>query len=400
VFPNLRGPFRIGHVDDLRSFDGLRRTRERNLVDLRRAYPDRDSAPRRILEEQLRFGRRIQATLDELSVPGRADRCRSSRPPNRPVQGRGEQVEGAERLGFDENPLQRTVLRRGLAHQAKVMKRRPDILSLPILMLENACYHDCLFCLSKPLPPTALDEVCQWLSDNRALRLERLGVAGNEPLAHPQIDSIVAEAAAVGFSRIEVLTSGVPVADPARAKQLFAAGVRGYAIPLYSVDPAVHDEITQCSGSHAATVRGIENLLDLGASVHVHANLLRHNLDGASELADLVEGQWHLPLCFIPVRPKAANLPYERLAPRYDEIATRVDVSCLVGFPLCVAERVQQPPIPSGDILSDVLKLYVLDQPFVKPPKCARCRWRKRCSGTFQAYLDRYGDDELRPTHH
>jgi len=400
VFPNLRSPFRIGHVDDLQSFDGLRRTRERNLVDLRRAYPDRSSEPRRVLEEQLLFGRRIQSTLDELSAPGTVARGRSPQPSSLSAGGRGERPKSAERLGFDENPLQRAVLRRGLAHQAKVMRRRPEILSLPILMLENACYHDCLFCLSKPLPPTALDEVCRWLGDNRQLRLERLGVAGNEPLAHPQIDSIVAAAAAVGFSTIEVLTSGVPVADPDRAKQLFAAGVRGYAIPLYSVDPAVHDEITQCPGSHAATVRGVENLLELGASVHVHANLLRQNLDGASELAELVERQWHLPLCFIPVRPKAANLPYERLAPRYDQIATRAQVSCLVGFPLCVAERVQQPPIPSGDIISDVLKLYVLDQPFVKPRKCAPCRWRQRCSGTFQAYLDRYGDGELRPAHH
>ncbi|MBW2525649.1 MAG: radical SAM protein [Deltaproteobacteria bacterium] len=388
VFPGLRGAFRIGHVDELSCFDGIRRSRERNLVDLRRTYPDPASEPRRILEEQLRFGRRIQATLDEIERPGQR-RPRRAAPTG-----------GGERPGFDENPLQRAVLRRGLAHQAKVMRQRPQLLSLPILMLENPCFHDCLFCVSKPLPPTSLEAVRRWLRDNRSLRLRRLGIAGNEPLAHPSIDGILAAAAAVGFERIEVLTSGVALADPRRAEQLYAARVKGYGIPLYAADAAAHDCITQSPGSHADTVRGIENLLKLGATVHVHANLLRQNLDGLAALAELVERRWGLPLCVIPVRPKAANLPYGELVPRYDDIAERASVDCLVGFPLCVAGRVQHPALPSGDIISDVLKLYVLDQPFVKPAKCRSCRWLDRCSGTFQAYLDLYGDGELRPAHH
>jgi MoaA/NifB/PqqE/SkfB family radical SAM enzyme len=292
------------------------------------------------------------------------------------------------------------VLRRGLIHQAAVLRRRPELLPLPILMLENACLHDCVFCLSKPLQPTPVEDVLRWLADNRGLRLDRLGLAGNEPLAHPAIDRIIEEATAVGFARLEVLTSGVVLADVDRARRWVDAGVRGYAIPLHAADAAVHDAVTQSPGSHRDTVRGIENLMKLGADVHVHANLLCQNLDGLRELSGLVEQQWGLPLCVIPVRPKAANRPYAELAPRYGDIAARAGVSCLVGFPLCVAELVQQPAIPNGEIVSDVLKIYVLDQPFVKPAKCRSCRWFGRCSGTFQSYLDLYGDDELRPTHH
>lgn len=373
VFPGLRPAFRLGSVFEIVSFDGLRRTREQNLLALRRAYPDRSSSPRRVLEEQLEFARRIQRTLDELGTP------RASAP--------------------DDNPLQRTVLRRELAHQARVMRRRPELLPLPILMLENECYHDCLFCLSKPLEPTPLDGALRWLAANRRLGLERLGLAGNEPLAHPEIDRIVAEARRVGFTRLDVLTSAVPLADWSRARDLVSAGVTGYAVPLYAAEAALHDGITQSPGSHAATVQGIENLLELGADVFVHANLLQRNLDNLQALQSLVRHGWGRPLCIIPIRPKAANRPYAELAPRYDDIAARAKVDCLVGFPLCVAAKVQDPALPSGSIISDVLKLYVLDQPFVKPAKCRACRWQERCSGTFQAYLDLHGDEELEPYH-
>ncbi len=371
VLPGLRRAYRMGHVSELSSFDGLRRTREQNLVTLRRVYPDEDSPERRLVEQQLVFARRIQSTLDQLGTPAQRQK--------------------------DHNPLQDRVLRRPLSHQAKVMRQRPELLSLPLLMLENPCYHDCLFCLPKPLEPTPLFQVAAWLAENRRIGLTRLGLAGNEPLGHPQIDSIIEQARACGFTRFDVLTSGTPLRDPDRARFLVDAGVRGYGLPLYAADPAVHDEITQSPGSHADSLQAIETLLGLGAEVHVHANLLRHNLRSLGALEKLVTDQLGLPLCVIPIRPKTANRPYLELQPRYSEIVAQAKVRCLVGFPLCVARQVQDPAIVSGKIISDVLKIYVLDQPFVKPPKCQRCELHGRCSGTFGAYLDRYGDGELAP---
>jgi MoaA/NifB/PqqE/SkfB family radical SAM enzyme len=369
VLPGLRRALRLGNVFELESIDGLRRTREQNLVTLRRAYPV-GSEQRALLEQQLSFGGRVQKAL------GKIER---------------------KRPASDRNPLQAMVLRRGLTRQAEVMRARPELLALPILMLENACYHDCLFCLPKPLAPTPFDEVARWLADNRTLGLSRLGIAGNEPLAHPDIDRILERARQVGFSRFDVLSSGAPLADPERARALVEAGVRGYAFPLHADDPAVHDAITQTPGSHAATVRAIENLLALGAEVHVHANLLRQNLDSLAALEARVVGEWKVPFCVIPVRAKSANLPYAELMPRYRDVVARARVGNLLGFPLCVADQVQDPAIPSASVISDVLKLYVLDQPFLKPPKCRDCRWFKRCSGSFQAYLDLYGDEELTP---
>ncbi len=371
LLPGLRSVLRLGHVAEIDSFDGLRPSREQNLVALRRAYPDEGAPERRLVEEQLHLARRIQKTLDEIGTPAVRQQ--------------------------DHNPLQDRVLRRPLSHQAKVMKRQPALLSLPMLMLENPCYHDCLFCLPKPLEPTPLAQVVTWLGENRQVGLTRLGLAGNEPLGHPDIDAILSEARACGFTRFDVLTSGTALRDPDRARALVDGGVGGYGLPLYAADPEIHDGITQSPGSYAATRDAIDTLQSLGADVHVHANLLRHNLPSLGALEQLVTGELGLPLCVIPIRPKAANRPYLELVPRYADVVAKAEVSCLVGFPLCVASQVQEPAIPSGTIISDVLKVYVLDQPFVKPPKCQHCRWVGRCSGTFGPYLDRYGDDELIP---
>lgn len=384
VLPGLRPANRIGDIFELTTFDGLRRTREQNLVILRKVYPDEDSAPRRLVEQQLLFGRRIQQTLDELGAP-------------EPTSTATGPQHAAARV-VDRNPLQDRILRRSLPHQARVMMRRPELLRLPILMLENACRYDCLFCLAKPLPPTPLDGVERWLADNRRLGLPRLGIAGNEPLLHPHIDAILAAGRRYGFQTFDILTSGAPLADPARARALVDAGARAFAIPLYAADAAVHDAITQTPGSHADTVRAIDNLRGQGATIHVHANLVRQNLTHLAALEALVRDDWGLPLCVIPVRAKSANRPYAALMPRYDEIADRARVSCLLAFPLCVAERVQSPVLPSEELISDVLKLYVLDQPFTKPDKCRPCRWFRRCSGTFEAYLELHGDGELRPS--
>ncbi|MBW2455165.1 MAG: radical SAM protein [Deltaproteobacteria bacterium] len=382
VLPGLRPVLRLGHVSELTTLDGLRPSREQNLVALRNAYPDEQAPERRILEEQLALARRVQRVLSELEAPGGKGPHRLASP--------------AERQQ-DHNPLQERVLRRSLRHQARVMEGQPELLRLPMLMLENPCSHDCLFCLPKPLEPTPLHRVAAWLEDNRKLGLTRLGLAGNEPLGHPQIDAIIDQARACGFTRFDVLSAGALLSDPERARWLFARGVRGVGLPLYGAEGVVHDAITQTPGSFAATVQAIETLTSLGAEVHVHANLVRQNLGSLAALEKRVTEDWKLPLAVIPIRPKSANSPYLELQPRYGEIVAEAGVSCLVGFPLCVARQVQDPPIPSGTILSDVLKVYVLDQPFVKPPKCGACALRGRCSGTFGAYLDHYGDDDLVP---
>ena len=371
VFPGLRGPYRIGRVEELERFDDLRRSREENLETLTGAYPP-GSPVGVVLEQLVKLGVAVDATLRRLRGGRRAPRQ-------------------------DHNPLLETVLKRTVGQQARLMRTHPELIKFPLLLLDNPCTLDCVFCRAKDLEPTPRATAAAWLAGNDGVGLTRLGLVGNEPLTHPHIDGLIAAARTHGFQRFDVLTTGQPLTDPGRVRELVDLGVRGVALPLFSTDARVHDAITRVEGSHRATVTAIDNLCAAGAEVHVHANLLRQNLDGADALERHVVAELGLPFCLIPVRPKDANLPYDELAPRYTDLVERLHVHTLVAFPLCVTGRIQEPALAPAEIIADVLKVYVLDQPFIKPQRCAECSLRARCAGTFQAYLDLYGDGELRP---
>jgi len=377
ALPGLRDAYRMGSVFELTRFDGLRRSRERNLAILRETYPEGSEVRERV-EQHLELGRAVQHTVDGLS------RRRTTRPTGR-------------RPAKDRNPLRRRFVDASLREQVHWMERRPDVFRLPLLALQNPCVHDCLFCKQKELEVTDTADVEAWLSGNQALGCERLGLVGNEPLAHPDIDRIVRAAGEHGFSRIEALTSAVPLTADGAIERWIGAGVRGFAIPLFAAEPEIHDGIVGASGSFHGTLDVLARLRDLGANLHVHANVLRQNLAHLDELERRVVGDLGIPLSLIPVRPKRANLPYRDLVPRYREMVDHLHVRSLVAFPRCVAAEIQGDETPDAARISDLLKVYVLDQPFLKPPKCRRCGWRSRCTGTFAAYLALYGDGELRP---
>ncbi len=375
ALPGLRDAYRVGHVDELESFDGLRRSRSENLAILRRVYPE-GSPLRRRLDRQLALGREVQATLDRFSPP--------------PGRRRGPATR-------DHNPLRERLLGGSLRDQATWMRRRPDILALPLLHVVNPCVHDCIFCRSKDIDATPLEGIRAWLAGNDEVGLTRLGLVGNEPLAHPEIDAIVDAARSHGFRRIEAMTTAAPLADEGRWERWRASGMDGFTVPLHGPDARTHDGITRAPGSFRQAMEVLARLRDSGARVHVHANVLRQNLDRLGELEALVEEELGARFCLIPVRPKAAHLPFGELSPSYREMIERLSVRSLVAFPRCVAARIQGDELPAADRISDLLKVYVLDQPFLKPPVCEPCGWRGSCVGTFAAQRDLYGDGELRP---
>jgi hypothetical protein len=372
ALPGLRDAYRIGHVDELSSFDGLRRDRGQNLGILRGRYPP-GTPIRRRLERHLALGREVQATLDRLA-------SRTRRPP----------------LERDSNPLLNRLLGGSLAEQQRWMRRRPEVLALPLLHLINRCEYDCIFCRNKELEDTPKARALSWLEGNESAGLSRLGLVGNEPLAHPDIDAIVDGALRHGFRRLEVMTTAAPLADRERLERWRDAGMDGFTIPLFGPDAATHDAITRSPGSFRQTREILEHLVATGADVHVHANVLRQNLARLDELERVVADELGAHFCLIPVRPKAANLPYYALAPSYAELIEKLSVRSLVAFPRCVAARIQGEELPDAAIISDLLKVYVLDQPFVQPACCRGCAWRGSCVGTFEAHVAIHGEEELR----
>ncbi|MFH1438441.1 MAG: radical SAM protein [Pseudomonadota bacterium] len=389
AFPGLRKPYGFGHVDNLEGFDGLRRSKKENLRILRSFYSP-GTGVRNMLERQLEFGVMVDSVLKK-ALEEMEQRDDGPKPENtvRPPAGIR-----------DSNPLLDRVFRKDLSAQLRFMHRRPRVMKLPVLLIENPCSHDCIFCKSKPIEPTGMDRIGTWLEGNRNAGARRLGLIGNEPLMHPKIFDILALARGCGFERFEALTSGHPLGDLAFAGRLVDAGVDTFSIPLYSSSPDEHDAITRTPGSGRSTLAAARFLDDAGAKVFVHANLLKQNMGGMAGLESHVRGTLGLPFCIIPVRPKTANMAYADVAPSYSRMVEILGgrVVSLVGFPLCVCGKIQPDALVSPDILSDLLKLYLLDQGYVKPPPaCGSCPLRGRCTGTYEEHLRVYGPDILAP---
>jgi len=275
------------------------------------------------------------------------------------------------------------------------MRRRPELMRLPVLHLENECFHDCVMCARTRFAPTPWARAAAWLAANGRARMTRLGIGGSEPLAHPAIMRILALARRRGFTGVEVMTSGWPLAGAGLAGRLARLGVEVFSVPLHAPEPEEHDRITGTPGSHRRTLEGIAAARAAGARVFVHANLLRRNIGAVPALERLVVDGLGLPFCVIPVRPKRSNLPYGELAPAYAEMERRLAgrVRTLAGFPLCVAARIQEPAlIPSG-LISDLLKLYLVDREQHRPAPCRACAARASCLGTFRAHLRLFPGD-------
>jgi radical SAM protein with 4Fe4S-binding SPASM domain len=78
-------------------------------------------------------------------------------------------------------------------------------------------------------------------------------------------------------------------------------------------------------------------------------------------------------------------------------MVSSLKTSSLMGFPLCVTARIQDRLMPSNDDISDAVKLYFLDQKFVKVKCCSSCMLYSKCAGTFREHVHQHGVKMFRP---
>ncbi len=280
----------------------------------------------------------------------------------------------------NEDPAALAALRRPLSRQ----EGPPS--SPRFLFLEGPCDSDCVFCRRKSGPATP------WAIARRRLDQRvsggRICLVGDELLAHPEILRIAGLCRELGFEAVEVMTSGLRFADPKFARDLASAGVSALSLPIHSGSREAHDWIVGRRDSHALAMRAVENALDLGLEVFLHANLLRRNLKTMGEWEERAAGGLRLAFAILPLRPKTSRLPYQELAVSIEEVR-RAGLRRLAGFPLCAGGR--------GAVVSESLRAYLRAQALSKPPLCSGCRLRAGCPGIFPEQLELFGRGDLRP---
>jgi len=394
-FPGLRKQMKVGRVGDVKQLEGLRRSRRENLHLFKTFYKPL-SRTAKMIESQLKLGLKVHEVL--LPFERNIVKRNLSIAENQKgiMVSTGLELDNVRNRISDRNPLLEKIFRKGFVEQMEFIRKRPQVMNIPVLHIENECVSDCIFCKRKPLIPTPMEKIIEILNTRGDDCLNRLGLIGNEPLAHPQILKIIEEARKRGFCAFEVLSSGYFLSDEKFVKELVKLGVDVFSIPLFSVSSEIHDTITGKEGSHSQTLRGIENAIKNGAKVFVHSNLLLQNIWEIQKIEEEVTLRMKLPFCVIPVRPKTANAPYSKVAPSYKKMVEilRGNTKSLAGFPLCILQKIQQPHLISSSAISSLLKLYLIDQPFIKPESiCGDCSLRKNCVGTFYEHIRVYPED-------
>lgn len=258
-----------------------------------------------------------------------------------------------------------------------------------LLLMMNACENRCFFCANEGvLRPAARDittrqDIEVRLSANRGLPVSTLCIIGTEPTAHPDFERALSLAQETGFTRIELMTSGLRLAQSGVAEHWFARGIRSVAVPLYGATAAIHDAVVG-TPSFERTALGLDRALKAGISVRIHTLALCRTLDSLGSLAQLVRERWGDILAIAPVRPKEALFDYNIEAPTLDQVAAVVaelDVS-LVGFPACVAPEKRRDA-------ALVMQLYFRGQATAFAPACAPCARQSVCSGIVVGEMGR-----------
>jgi len=267
------------------------------------------------------------------------------------------------------------------------------------LYINISCLNNCLFCKQKKVDRASnLFKIKFKLKNNLKIKAKKLCIIGNEPLLHPEIIQIVELARECSFKEIEIMTSGEFLCDENFAREIVARGVSSFSLPLFAQEENIHDFIVGRKGSFPRVMRGIENVLNYGARVFAHSNLIKQNMSCLRDLERFVKEELKLPFVILPIRPKTANLFFKDLMPSYAEIIKNLQgIDSFLGFPLCVTRRVQKDMFKSKEEISDSMKLYILDQKFFKVKLCKECLYFNKCLGLFKEYIGIYPLDEIKP---
>jgi MoaA/NifB/PqqE/SkfB family radical SAM enzyme len=139
------------------------------------------------------------------------------------------------------------------------------------LNLNYVCNERCIFCASD-LTNTVringggaaltLQDVEQWLGEQRPGPADQVLLAGGEPTIHRELLPIVRTLSA-DCPDVVLFSNGVRLADPAFARATVAAGITRFEIALFGATASSHEAVTRLPGSFERTLLALNNLVAL-----------------------------------------------------------------------------------------------------------------------------------------
>ncbi len=106
---------------------------------------------------------------------------------------------------------------------------------------------------------------------------------GGEPLLSPYFFDVSQKATELGFF-VSTISNGLKITDQEYAKRMVQSGLKNVTFSLYSLNPSIHDKITQVKGSHQKLMHAIDLCLAEGLNVTLNNLLTKENIHDVFEL--------------------------------------------------------------------------------------------------------------------
>jgi MoaA/NifB/PqqE/SkfB family radical SAM enzyme len=283
-----------------------------------------------------------------------------------------------------------------------------------LLRINGHCNMSCAFCfVDRTAPDFAADGLLAEIDRMTEQGTRHVVLSGGEPTLHPDLPRLVRHAAERGATTVEIQTNGVRSANLEYATELVNAGLTKVTVSLHSADAEHSDKITRLPDAFDKTIAAIRNFRKLGVVTQVAHVITKSNY---KELPDTMRflaeqfpsGEAHLSVC-LAIAQGISDLVYTWVVPRFSEIRPYVREAldyCLtndVGFGGMIGQGGYPPCMLDGELkyYERVYEhLYVSDdwtEQFYKAPKCRECAFDAHCLGVRRAYVESYGDAELKP---
>jgi len=288
------------------------------------------------------------------------------------------------------------------------------------LKVGYACNNRCVFCVQgdrrERVAPLTTAQVMARMEEVRP-RHSGLVLTGGEVTVRKDFFDLLRAARDLGFAPVQVQTNGRRFHDIGFCVSAIHAGATEFSPALHGATAPVHDALTR-SRSFDQTVAGIHNLLRLGQGVITNTVVTLGNLDDLVRIVRLVHALGVRHAQFALVHPLgAASRHWDEVVPRLAEAAgpmaeavregrrrglkvvTEALPPCLLGD---VADAAVESEIPETEVLDAEFHLadytrYRVEEGKRKGARCRECRLDPVCEGPWREYVDRYGEEDLRP---
>ncbi len=243
--------------------------------------------------------------------------------------------------------------------------------------------------------------------------VQRVTLAGGAPLAHPDLEAIVARCRELALPRIGLELDGASLAAPGALDRVERLGIDELFVVVGALREKVHDLVMGERGTFKAAFVGLHAALQRQAlRTYLVVPVLRHNLDDLEPLlayALKAGGKLRGYLLALPVVNEVPPEARKLLASYNDQAQTAARL-----FRACQGQNVEYgfasrrglAPCAAHGSLDRFATVFhermtylrhARPEPFERVDACGDCSLSESCPGMESAYLETFGRADLAP---